>query len=53
MHAGTYSEKPAVPYTPGKDGAGIVMIVGDDKSRFKVNQIPCFWVTAVFMQLPF
>jgi NADPH2:quinone reductase len=30
MHTGTYVRKPALPYTPGQDGAGEVVSVGAD-----------------------
>jgi len=40
MHAigvnpGTYAYKPALPYTPGNDGAGVVEEVGPDVNEFK------------------
>jgi NADPH2:quinone reductase len=35
IRAGTYAKKPALPYTPGFDAAGIVESVGPDVSRFK------------------
>ncbi|HEY1748125.1 MAG TPA: NADPH:quinone reductase [Xanthobacteraceae bacterium] len=35
MRAGTYAVKPAVPYTPGSDGAGVVEAVGQDVTKVK------------------
>jgi len=35
IRAGTYPVKPALPYTPGKDGAGIVEAIGDGIKQFK------------------
>jgi NADPH2:quinone reductase len=35
IRAGTYARKPPLPYTPGSDGAGVVMAVGSDGSNFK------------------
>src|SRR5688572_833376 len=35
IRAGTYAKKPALPYTPGFDAAGIVESVGPDVQRFK------------------
>jgi NADPH2:quinone reductase len=37
IRAGTYAQKPALPYTPGKDGAGIVEAVGANVTRFAVG----------------
>lgn len=34
IRAGTYAKKPALPYTPGFDAAGIVESVGPDVRRF-------------------
>lgn len=34
MRAGTYPRKPALPYTPGTDGAGVIESVGKDAARF-------------------
>ena len=28
MRSGNYARKPALPYTPGNDGAGVVEVVG-------------------------
>src|SRR5213082_501980 len=35
MRAGTYSVKPALPYTPGSDAAGVVETIGDDVKRVR------------------
>src|SRR3954471_2221463 len=35
IHAGTYAIKPALPYTPGKDAAGVVAAVGDGVTNVK------------------
>jgi NADPH:quinone reductase len=35
MRAGTYARKPALPYTPGSDGAGIVEAVGQGVEKVK------------------
>src|SRR5919197_6074880 len=35
IRAGTYARLPALPYTPGNDGAGVVEQVGADVSEFK------------------
>jgi NADPH2:quinone reductase len=35
IRAGTYAMKPALPYTPGNDGAGVVEQVGADVNEFK------------------
>jgi NADPH2:quinone reductase len=35
IRAGTYSRLPALPYTPGNDGAGVVEQVGPDVNEFK------------------
>jgi NADPH2:quinone reductase len=35
IRAGTYAKKPALPYTPGFDAAGIVESVGSEVRRFK------------------
>lgn len=34
---GTYAIKPALPYTPGLDGAGVIELVGADVSHVKVG----------------
>jgi len=34
MRSGTYPRKPALPYTPGTDGAGTVESAGSDAKRF-------------------
>src|SRR5436309_15485736 len=35
IRAGTYPYKPALPYTPGNDGAGVVEQVSPDVNQFK------------------
>jgi len=35
IRSGTHAEVPSLPYTPGKDGAGIVEEVGNEVSNFK------------------
>src|SRR5438128_9530184 len=35
IRAGVYARKPALPYTPGSDAAGIVEAVGPGVKRFK------------------
>jgi NADPH2:quinone reductase len=37
IRAGTYARKPALPYTPGNDGAGVVEQAGADVNEFKVG----------------
>lgn len=37
MRAGVYPRKPALPYTPGTDGAGTVESVGEGVKRFAVG----------------
>jgi NADPH:quinone reductase len=37
IRAGTYAQKPNLPYTPGKDGAGIVEKVGANVTKFKIG----------------
>ena len=35
IRAGTYARLPALPYTPGNDGAGVVEQAGPDVAKFK------------------
>jgi len=35
IRAGTYANKPDLPYTPGNDGAGVIEQVGSDVNEFK------------------
>ncbi|HZR06015.1 MAG TPA: NADPH:quinone reductase [Candidatus Udaeobacter sp.] len=35
IRAGTYARLPNLPYTPGKDGAGVVEQIGDSVTEFK------------------
>ena len=37
VRAGVYPRKPALPYTPGNDGAGVIEAVGKGATRFKVG----------------
>ena len=37
IRAGTYARLPALPYTPGNDGAGVVEQVGPDVAKFKTG----------------
>jgi NADPH2:quinone reductase len=37
IRSGVYAQKPNLPYTPGKDGAGIVESVGEKVSKFKAG----------------
>src|SRR4029434_10651234 len=37
IRAGTYAKKPALPYTPGFDAAGVVESVGAEVHRFKAG----------------
>jgi NADPH2:quinone reductase len=37
IRAGTYAYKPALPYRPGNDGAGVVEHVGPDVNEFKLG----------------
>lgn len=37
IRSGTYAQKPNLPYTPGKDGAGIVEAVGEKVTKFAVG----------------
>uniref|UniRef100_UPI003AB021B2 quinone oxidoreductase isoform X3 n=1 Tax=Centroberyx gerrardi TaxID=166262 RepID=UPI003AB021B2 len=37
IRAGTYGRKPALPYTPGSDVAGVVEAVGEEVTAFKVG----------------
>jgi len=37
IRAGTYARLPALPYTPGNDGAGVIEQIGPDVSEFKAG----------------
>ncbi len=37
IRAGTYPRKPALPYTPGNDGAGVIEQVGPEVNQFKIG----------------
>jgi NADPH2:quinone reductase len=43
MHTGTYVRKPALPYTPGQDGAGEILSVGADVHEFKAGDRVYVW----------
>lgn len=38
IRSGAYAQKPALPYTPGTDGAGVIEQVGDEVNNFKVGE---------------
>jgi len=35
IRSGSYPQKPALPYTPGNDGAGVVDQIGKDLTAFR------------------
>lgn len=37
IRAGSYARRPSLPYTPGSDGAGDVVAVGEGVTRFRVG----------------
>lgn len=37
IRTGTHAQKPNLPYTPGKDAAGVVEAVGENDSRVKIG----------------
>jgi NADPH2:quinone reductase len=37
IRTGTHSQKPNLPYTPGKDAAGVIEVVGDGVTRVKAG----------------
>lgn len=37
IRSGNYGALPQLPYVPGKDGSGIVKLVGSGVTMFKVN----------------
>lgn len=37
IRSGQHAQRPAVPYTPGMDAAGVVVVVGEDTQRVKVG----------------
>ena len=41
IRAGTYRNLPSLPYTPGKDCAGVVLATGGDVSDFRVCAMMC------------
>lgn len=38
IRAGIYARKPALPYTPGTDAAGVILSIGPDVKRLAVGQ---------------
>jgi NADPH2:quinone reductase len=38
IRSGQYQNKPVIPYIPGKDGAGIIYQIGDNVTKFKINE---------------
>jgi NADPH2:quinone reductase len=38
IRTGTYARKPALPYTPGSDGAGVVLRIGEGVTRLRAGE---------------
>ena len=38
IRSGMYASKPALPYTPGQNGAGVVQQVGEGVTQHKVTR---------------
>jgi len=45
IRTGTYAFKPNLPYTPGQDGAGVILKIGPDAKRFKAGDRVFFTAT--------
>lgn len=52
IRSGTYRRKPALPYAPGSDVAGVIEAVGDNVSTFKVLHFKLFpfWLN-IFLKI--
>lgn len=46
IRTGTHSVKPPLPYTPGSDGAGVVVAAGGDVHHVKVSAWGTVWQSA-------
>ena len=45
IRTGTYAFKPSLPYTPGQDGAGVILKIAPDVKRFKAGDRVFFTAT--------
>ncbi len=45
IRTGTYAFKPSLPYTPGQDGAGVILKIAPDVNRFKAGDRVFFTAT--------
>ena len=43
IRSGTYARLPSLPYTPGKDSAGVIERIGTEVTKFKVISIISFF----------
>lgn len=50
IRSGTYAYRPNLPYTPGKDCAGVIERVGDDVTKFKVAKLENIIMNKVFIR---